>query len=109
MEEHEYRDQKINRLLFIHDIERYPSNIIPLAPSEYEHLFGGLVNEDLRILTQCFFRDHHKTFDGDIDKILDKWGIEWMEVLLDFNQSIEEYELCAILRDIIIESKNILI
>ena len=46
--------QKLHRLMFIDDIEKFPSQKIPLDPIEAEDLFGKLTNEDNRILTKLF-------------------------------------------------------
>ena len=36
-----------------------------------------------------------------INKLIDKWGLDWLQLFLEHNEVKEEYELCAILRDTI--------
>lgn len=91
---------KIQRLIFIHDCERYPMQPIPLGPQEFIDLFDEPTTEDLEILTQLLIKDVHAFTHN---QVIDKWGLEWMQYILDFNVEVEEYELCATFKEIIDE------
>ena len=98
--------RKMNRLMFINDLEQFPSQVVPLAPEEYKDLFGNIEEEDLDIMTQLFLKDAHRLGGGNV---IDKWGPEWIWELLQHNISKEEYEICAVIRDIIEDSQDTLL
>tara|TARA_R100000734_G_C3286361_1_gene78995 strand:+ start:491 stop:904 length:414 start_codon:yes stop_codon:yes gene_type:complete len=89
--------QKVHRLMFIDDIEKRKSQVVPLDPIEFIDIFGKPTEEDMLILTQCYLKDYMK---ASID-IYDKWGLDWMYEFLKFNEKHEEFEICAIIRDTI--------
>lgn len=89
--------QKLHRLMFIDDIEKFPSQKIPLDPIEAEDLFGKLTNEDNRILTKLLMRDY---FRNTIDDIIFRWGLDWIDYLIKYNEKREEYEVCATFKEI---------
>ena len=89
--------QKVHRLMFIDDIEKRKSQVVPLDPIEFVDIFGKPTEEDMLILTQCYLKDYMKE---SID-IYDKWGLDWMYEFLKFNEKHEEFEICAIIRDTI--------
>ena len=91
--------QKVHRMMFIDDIERKRSQVVPLDPIEFYDLFGKPTEEDMLILTQCYLKDYMK--EG-VD-IYDKWGLDWAYEFMKFNEEHEEYEICAIIRDVIKE------
>ncbi len=101
--------KRIQRLMFINDIERGVNAEIPLTPLEYESIFGELEYEDFQILTKLIIKDIkdiksrtqlRKT------KIFNKWG-DWIGYLLEKNVEYEEYEKCVTFRDAIQEkTKN---
>lgn len=95
--------RKMNRLLFINDLEQYPSQVVPLGPEEFKDLFGNPNSEDLDIMTQLFLKDAHRIGGGNV---IDKWGPEWIWELLQYNVDKEEYEICAVIRDIIEDSQD---
>lgn len=100
--------RKMNRLLFINDLETHTMDVVPLTPEDFKHLFGEPTNEDLDIMTQILLKDIHRLHNTN-DTIIDKWGPDWIHELLEHNISKEEYELCAIMRDVIEESQNTLV
>ena len=102
-ENHSLNMDKIHRLLFIDDLEKYRTTPIPLDPNEFEDMFGKPENEDLRIMTQVLIDDVHKK---PYDEVVDKWGLSWIEDLLSFNVMVEEYELCSIFKEILDISKK---
>ena len=88
--------QKVHRMMFINDIERRVTDVIPLDPIEFYDLFGKPTEEDMQILTQCLLSEYMKDLE-----IYDRWGLEWMYEIMTFNETQEEYEICAIVRDMI--------
>jgi hypothetical protein len=90
---------KIHRLMFINDLELHRSSPVPLDPHEFETIFGAPPsNEDLRIMSQVLITDIHKfTYDF----VVDKWGLDWIEDILQFNVLVEEYELCSIFKEVL--------
>jgi hypothetical protein len=44
--------------------------------------------------------------DTDPYELVDGFGIDWLELLLKYNEKREEYELCAIFRDLINDYKQ---
>jgi hypothetical protein len=63
---------KLQRLMFIHDLELHRTQI---------------VIDDIHRLTHL--------------KVVDKWGLDWIKHILDFNVQVEEYELCAVFKEVI--------
>lgn len=91
---------KLQRLMFIHDLEIHRTQIVPLDPSEFIDLFGEPTEEDLEIMTQILIDDIHRLTHL---KVVDKWGLDWIKCILDFNVEVEEYELCAVFKEVIDE------
>ena len=91
---------KLQRLMFIHDLELHRTQIVPLGPSEFIDLFGDPTEEDLEIMTQILIDDIHILTHL---KVVDKWGLDWIKYILDFNVEVEEYELCAVFKEVIDE------
>lgn len=92
-----YGLDKLQRLMFIHDLELHRTQIVPLSPSEFIDLFGEPTEEDLEIMTQIMIDDIHRLTHL---KVVDKWGLDWIKRILDFNVQVEEYELCAVFKDV---------
>ena len=68
---------------------------------EYVETFGGIPDsEDLSVLTQEFVRAYHR-FETDPFELISGFGVDWLELLLEHNVEKEEYELCALFRDLI--------
>ena len=100
---------RIQRLVFLHDIERNILNPIPLTPNEFEQFFGELQDEDFEILTKCIIKDMKnisKWKDITKRKVLNKWG-EWISFLLQKNVEYENYEKCVTLRDALFEYQKL--
>jgi len=96
--------KKAQRLMFIDDVEKYPSQPMPLGVDEFIELFNLPSEEDLDILTQCFMKSYLNTNiddDSEIAFLVDKWGLDWLEYFIKHNIKKEEYELCSILKDVI--------
>lgn len=93
--------KRVHRMMFINDIEKYRTQPVPLDPIEFIDLFGKPTNEDMRILTQAFLADYHVYDNIHSTNIYDRWGLAWIYEIMEFNARIEEYEISALLRDII--------
>lgn len=93
--------RKMNRLMFIDDIERFQNRVVPLGPEEFKELFGNFQDEDMSIMTKVFIKDYWRELD-----CIDKWGVEWIWEILQYNVRIENYELCAIIRDYIKDNES---
>ena len=77
-----------------------------LSVSEFISAFGKQPSEtDLKRITQNFIKAYHR-HGVDPVELVDGFGIDWVELLLKYNEQIEEYELCAIFRDLINDYKN---
>ena len=47
------------------------------------------------------FIDSYHRYGVDPYELVDGFGLDWVQLIMDYNESIEEYELCAIFRDLI--------
>ena len=66
----------------------------------YMKAFGKLPSDnDLGNITQSFMEAYHR-MDTDPYELIHGFGIDWLELLLKYNEKREEYELCAIVRDL---------
>lgn len=90
--------KRLQRLLFINDLEKFRTQVVPLDPIEFVDLFGEPTEEDLEIMTQVMIQDVHRLSNMDI---VDKWGLDWIRYILNFNEQVEEYELCAVFKEVI--------
>jgi hypothetical protein len=52
----------------------------------------------MNFLTQSFFSQYHR-LGMSIDTLFDTWGSDWIFEVLKFCETTEEYELCAIIKD----------
>ena len=91
---------KMHRIMFIDDIERKPFQVIPLDPVEFVDLFGKITDDDKYALTQAFIKDYLRWEQYDFHRLYDKWGLSWIEELKDYNERVEEYELCSIFKEV---------
>ena len=97
-------------MMFIDDLERFPLQPLALGIDEFEQLFGNPSSEDKDIMTQCFIKDYLRIGDSNEGKerIVDKWGLDWISLFLQHNIDKEEYELCSILKEVQDEGRIIL-
>tara|TARA_B110000211_G_C14081799_1_gene554925 strand:+ start:2290 stop:2709 length:420 start_codon:yes stop_codon:yes gene_type:complete len=92
--------KKMQRLMFIDDLEKHSWQEIAIDPLEFEELFGTPTEEDMDIITQVFIKDYLLWEDSlDEEFIYEKWGSVWIEFLLYYNQEKEEYELCSTIHE----------
>ena len=73
---------------------------------EFIQMFGTEPSdENLRMMTQQFLKTYH-TLGVDPIELVEGFGMDWVQTLLEYNEQIEEYELCAIFRDLINDYKQ---
>ena len=74
--------------------------LMPLDIPEFIEIFGEPIDEDLHDITQSYIKLYLKQGDDIyIPFIVDAYGVDWINKLLQYNESIEEYELCSILKE----------
>lgn len=102
--------RRANRMMFIDDLERFPLQPIAVGIDEFIQLFGNPSSEDKDIMTQCFIKDYLRIGDSieGKERIVDKWGLDWISLFMQHNIDKEEYELCSILKEVYDEGKIIL-
>jgi hypothetical protein len=62
-------------------------------------------DKELKMITESFLRIHHKQLIS-CNELIDAFGKDWVEIVLKYNERIEEYEICSIFRDLLKEYKN---
>ena len=62
--------------------------------------FGETREGMLMDLTQEFIEAYHR-HGVDPFELVDGFGLDWVKLIMNYNESVEEYELCAIFRDLI--------
>ena len=45
-------------------------------------------------------KDYLRWEQYDFHRLYDKWGLSWIEELKDYNERVEEYELCSIFKEV---------
>ena len=74
--------------------------VMPLNMEEYLEIFGEPSDLDLHDITQAYIKLYMNQGDDIyIPFVVDAYGKEWVEYLLKYNERVEEYELCAILKE----------
>jgi hypothetical protein len=74
--------------------------------NEFVEAFGNVPTDtDLHRITQTFIKAYHRN-GTDPFELVEGFGIDWVQLLMEYNEQIEEYELCAIFRDLINDYKN---
>jgi len=77
-----------------------------MSLTDFEDVFGHIpTDDDLGKITQHFIKTYH-TLGVDPMELVEGFGNDWLQVLLEYSERIEEYELCAIFRDLINEYKQ---
>jgi hypothetical protein len=104
--------KKAQRLMFIHDLERFPTQPMPISYLEFVDVFGEPTREDKDIMTQAFIKDYLRISNTDSQKecgtLCAKWGLDWLDIFLQHNVEHEEYELCSIFKTVIEGGTDIL-
>ena len=86
-----------------HEKEMLKINMIrhfefPPSLEEWKEFFGEPTDEDLTDITQAYLKQYHYYGENNIAQFVDAFDINWVEYLLWYNESVEEYELCSILK-----------
>ena len=86
-----------------HEKEMLKINMIrhfefPPSLEEWKEFFGEPTDEDLTDITQAYLKQYHHYGENNIAQFVDAFDINWVEYLLWYNESVEEYELCSILK-----------
>lgn len=68
---------------------------------EFVQLWGEPKEEHLKELTQHLLESYHMGGDDVIDSIGDGFGVGWLQALIDYNEGVEEYELCSVIKEIL--------
>ena len=72
---------------------------MPPSLEEWKQFFGEPTDEDSADITQAYIKQYHHYGDEYIADLVDSFDIKWVQYLLRYNESVEEYELCAILKN----------
>ena len=67
--------------------------------------FGEPNDDMLKDLTQEFMETYHR-HGVDPFELVEGFGIDWVQLLMSYNEEVEEYELCAVFRDLINDYKQ---
>lgn len=91
------RFREMEKEMFKIDLSR--GGAMALDYEEFVGIFGEPNDLDLYDLTQAYIKLYMKQGDDAcIPFIVDMYGENWMNILLDYNVRVEEYELCAIIK-----------
>ena len=107
MEEEFNEDASNDYMKHLRDMEKEMMKIdlsrggaMPLELNEYIEIFGEPSDLDLYDITQAYIKLYMKQGEDDyIPFVVDAYGKGWVEYLLKYNERVEEYELCAIIKD----------
>ena len=74
-----------------------------LSVEKFEKLFGKVRPNVCKTLTQDFMKAYHRMgYVGSKEENLVKgFGLDWVQKLLEYNESVEEYEICAVMYELI--------
>jgi len=89
--------KEMEKQMFKIDASR--SGVMPLGYHDFVDIFGEPNDEDLFDLTQSYIKLYLKKGDDSIPFVVGAYGQEWVERFLKYNEGIEEYELCSILKE----------
>ena len=68
---------------------------------EFVQLWGEPKEDHLKELTQHLLKSYHIGGDKVIDSIGEGFGVGWLQALIDYNEGVEEYELCSVIKEIL--------
>lgn len=110
MEEMNREANRFQRLLFFNDLERFPNGVIAINVDDFIEIFGIPTDQEFGIMTTCLMKDFRRYDINNpkfIRKIEDKWSLNWIEYILQWNANEEKYERCAKIRDFVNSFKEI--
>lgn len=96
----DYHDhmKDMEKEMFKIDVSR--GNVMALDYEEFIDVFGEPNDEDLFDLTQAYIKLYMKQNDDEcIPWLVDMYGEKWVKCFLNYNERIEEYELCSIFKE----------
>lgn len=92
------RMKEMEKQMFKVDVSR--GGVMALDYDEFVNIFGEPNDEDLFDLTQSYIKLYMKQGDDEcIPFVVDSYGEKWISAFLKYNERIEEYELCSILKN----------
>lgn len=71
---------------------------MPPSLEEWKQFFGEPTEEDCADITQAYLKQYHHHGDDSISMLIDAFDINWVKYLLQYNEMVEEYELCSIIK-----------
>ena len=84
--------------MFKIDVSR--GGAMALDYDDFVDVFGEPNDEDLFDLTQAYIQLYMKQGDDEcIPYLVDSYSEQWVRAFLNYNERIEEYELCSILKE----------
>ena len=84
--------------MFKIDVSR--GGVMALGYDEFVDVFGEPNDNDLFDLTQSYIKMYMKQGDDEcIPYLVDSYTDKWVTAFLNYNERIEEYELCSILKE----------
>lgn len=84
--------------MFKIDVSR--GGVMALGYDEFVDIFGEPNDEDLFDLSQSYIKLYMKQGDDStIPFVVDAYGEQWVSEFLKYNERLEEYELCSILKE----------
>ena len=74
-----------------------------ISVEKFEQMFGKVRPNVCKNLTQEFLNAYHRiSYQGHGEQsLVIGFGLDWMERLLEYNESVEEYEICSVLHELI--------
>lgn len=80
-------------------IDLHRGSYMPLSIKDFLEMFGEPSDEDLHDITQAYLKQYHTHGDDIIEHLIEAYSREWINLLLQYNVTVEEYEICAILKE----------
>lgn len=97
-EDYQHHMKDMEKQMFKIDVSR--GGVMALDYDEFVDIFGEPNDEDLFDLTQAYIKLYMKQGDDEcIPFVVDMYGETWVECFLKYNERIEEYEICSILKE----------
>ena len=97
-EDYSEQMKHMEKEMFKIDVSRGGS--MALEYDDFVEVFGEPNDEDLFDLTQSYIKLYMKQGDDEcIPYLVDSYSEQWVRAFLNYNERIEEYELCSILKE----------
>lgn len=90
--------QQREKEMFKIDVSR--TGYCPLPYNEFIEIFGEPTDDDMFDMKESYFKHVHMALDLElIPYIIDGFSLGWIQRILEYCVSTEEYELCAVLKE----------